>query len=368
MVAEIGGTIQGFEHQIRKFTMSLFLKAWRGEPVDRTPIWVMRQAGRYLPEYQEVRSQTSFLGLCKNPDWAAEVTLQPLRRYGMDAGIIFSDILVPVEAMGMALRFDEGIGPLLPEPLTQSSDVEKLIVPDPVETMGFVQEAIRRVCKAVPETPLIGFAGAPFTLASYMIEGRGSRIFDRAKTFMYEDPKLWRKLCEKLVKTITSHLLMQVESGCRAVQIFDSWAGHLSPDDYLNFALPYTVEIIDQLKSSTDVPVILFAKGVHACYEQLSRCGADVLGVDWTMPLDRARELTGDRVSLQGNLDPMTLLGPAERIEQQAQRVLNEARGARGHIFNLGHGIHKTTPPENLKVLVDVVRREGRNRVPSDLS
>ncbi|MEE2902547.1 MAG: uroporphyrinogen decarboxylase [Myxococcota bacterium] len=339
--------------------MSNFIKACRGEPVDRTPMWVMRQAGRYLPEYQQVRSQTTFLGLCKNPDWAAEVTLQPLRRYGMDAGIIFSDILVPVEAMGMALRFDEGIGPLLPEPITGSSDVEKLIVPDPSDTMGFVGEAIKRVCAAVPETPLIGFAGAPFTLASYMIEGRGSRVFDKAKKFMFEQPELWKQMSEKLVQTITAHLLMQVESGCQAVQIFDSWAGHLSPVDYLNFAFPYTAEIIDQIKSKTDVPVILFAKGVHACYEELSTSGADVLGVDWTMPLDRARELTKNRVSLQGNLDPITLLGPADRIEQQAQRVLKEAKGCRGHIFNLGHGIHKTTPPEHLKVLVDLVRREG---------
>ena len=340
--------------------MSEFLKACRGEAVEHTPMWVMRQAGRYLPEYQEVRSQTTFLGLCKNPDWASEVTLQPLRRYGMDAGIIFSDILVPVEAMGMALRFDDGVGPILPEPLTGAADVDKLCVPDPMDTMGFVSEAIKRVCAAVPETPLIGFAGAPFTLASYMIEGRGSRVFDRAKKFMFEDPQLWKRLSDKLVQTISAHLLMQVESGCQAVQIFDSWAGHLSPDDYLNFALPYTVEIIDRLKSETSVPIILFAKGVHACYDQLSQCGADVLGVDWTMPLDRARELTGNRVTLQGNLDPITLLGPPERIEQQAQRVLNEARGSRGHIFNLGHGIHKTTPPENLKVLVDFIRKEGR--------
>ena len=340
--------------------MSEFLKACRGEAVEHTPMWVMRQAGRYLPEYQEVRSQTTFLGLCKNPDWASEVTLQPLRRYGMDAGIIFSDILVPVEAMGMALRFDDGVGPILPEPLTGAADVDKLCVPDPMDTMGFVSEAIKRVCAAVPETPLIGFAGAPFTLASYMIEGRGSRVFDRAKKFMFEDPQLWKRLSDKLVQTISAHLLMQVESGCQAVQIFDSWAGHLSPDDYLNFALPYTVEIIDRLKSETNVPIILFAKGVHACYDQLSQCGADVLGVDWTMPLDRARELTGNRVTLQGNLDPITLLGPPERIEQQAQRVLNEARGSRGHIFNLGHGIHKTTPPENLKVLVDFIRKEGR--------
>jgi uroporphyrinogen decarboxylase len=345
---------------------STFLQACRGEPVDRTPIWVMRQAGRYLPEYQEVRSQTTFLGLCKTPDLAAEVTLQPLRRYGMDAGIIFSDILIPVEAMGMELHFDDGAGPRLADPLTSPGDIDRLRVPDPVETMGFVMDAVKQVCAAAPETPLIGFVGAPFTLAAYMVEGKGSRTFENAKRFMYEHPRAWRTLLQKITETIALHLRAQVEAGCRAVQIFDSWAGHLSPDDFRSFALPYIVEAVDRVKP-TGVPVIVFAKGAHGCLEELAGSGADVLGLDWTISIEDARARVGNKVSLQGNLDPSVLLGPVERIERQAQRVLNEARGGRGHVFNLGHGILKSTPPEHLAALVEVVRREGVNRVPAEL-
>ena len=367
MVTEIDGTIQPPIDVQNTVAMSRFISACRGEPVDRTPIWLMRQAGRYLPEYQAVRKTTTFLGLCKNPDLAAEVTLQPLRRYGLDAGIIFSDILIPVEAMGMELVFDDGAGPRLPTPIASEADVDKLIVPDPVDSMGFVMDAIRKVCEAVPETPLIGFAGAPFTLAAYMIEGKGSRTYQNAKTFAYEHPRVWRKMLEKITSTVSNHLLAQVEAGAQAVQLFDSWAGHLSPDDYRTFALPYTLEIIDRVKSKTDAPFILFAKGVHACLDELSVSGVDVLGIDWTMPLDRARELTQNRVALQGNLDPSTLLGPIERIERQVQRVLNEAQGCKGHVFNLGHGIMKETKPEAMAALVDVVKREGRNRVPPEL-
>ena len=349
-------------------TESRFIRACRGQTVDTTPVWIMRQAGRYLPEYREVRAKTTFLGLCKDPELASEVTLQPLRRFPLDAGIIFSDILIPVEAMGMELHFDDGAGPRLANPLTSQADVDKLSVPDPVAKMGFVMDAIRAVREAKPETPLIGFAGAPFTLASYMIEGKGSRDFKNAKCFMFRSPRTWRGLLEKVAKTVAAHLLAQVEAGCSAVQIFDSWAGHLSPDDYLTYALPYTVEIIDQLKPK-GVPIILFAKGVHACLPQLSRSGADVLGIDWTTPLDVARERTGNAVSLQGNMDPMALLaGPVQRIERQVQRVLNEARGCRGHIFNLGHGIIKDTDPAHVAALVDVVHREGASRVPPDLA
>jgi uroporphyrinogen decarboxylase len=341
-----------------------FLRACRGEPVDRTPIWVMRQAGRYLPEYREVRSRTTFLGLCKTPELAAEVTVQPVRRFGVDAGIIFSDILVPVEAMGMPLVFDEG--PHLPEPIKGQVDVDKLGVPDPAEKMGFVLDAIRIVRREIPSTPLIGFAGAPFTLASYMIEGGGSRNFEKTKVFMYEHSRTWRTLLSKLARTVILHLRAQVEAGCAAVQIFDSWAGSLSRDDYLSFALPYTIEIIDGMKD-TGVPVIVFAKGVHACWDELSRSGADVLGVDWTSSLDQVASAVAGRVSLQGNLDPLTLFGPIERIERQVQRILNEARAARGHIFNLGHGILPETPVEHMAALVETVRREGRSRVPKDL-
>lgn len=325
----------------------------------------MRQAGRYLPEYREVRGKTTFLGLCKTPELAAEVTIQPVRRFGVDAGIIFSDILIPVEAMGMELVFDEG--PSLPTPLTDAAGVERLKVPDPTETMRFVLDAIRLVREALPETPLIGFAGAPFTLASYMIEGGGSRNFEKTKALMYRDSKLWRSLMTKIARTVAIHLLAQVEAGAEAVQIFDSWAGHLSPDDYLSYALPFTIEVIDQVKAATEAPIILFAKGVHACFRELSRTGASVLGVDWTSPLDRVGAEVEGRVSLQGNLDPVALFGPIPHIERQAQRILNEARGLRGHIFNLGHGILPPTPPDHLKALVDCVHREGVRRVPAEL-
>jgi uroporphyrinogen decarboxylase len=342
-----------------------FLRACRGLPVDCTPIWVMRQAGRYLPEYREVRAKTTFLGLCKTPELAAEVTVQPIRRFGLDAAIIFSDILVPVEAMGMELVFDEG--PSLPQPLKSMADVERLRVPDPTETMRFVMDAIGLVRRELPETPLIGFAGAPFTLASYMIEGGGSKNFEKTKALMYAEPRTWRELSSRIARTIAKHLLAQIEAGAEAVQIFDSWAGQLSRDDYLSYALPYTIEVIDELKSA-GVPIILFAKGVHSCFPELSRSGAHVLGVDWTSTLDRVGAEVEGRVVLQGNLDPVALFGPISHIERQAQRILNEARGLKGHIFNLGHGILPPTKPEHLGALVDCVHREGVTRVPRDLS
>jgi uroporphyrinogen decarboxylase len=343
---------------------SRFLRACRGRPVDRVPIWVMRQAGRYLPEYREVRGRTTFLGLCKTPDLAAEVTVQPVRRFGVDAAIIFSDILIPVEAMGMELVFDEG--PSLPNPLRSGADVDKLGVPDPIDKMQFVMDAIRIVRRELPATPLIGFAGAPFTLASYMVEGGGSRNYERTKVLMYEQPRVWRALGEKLARTIARHLMAQVEAGAAAVQIFDSWAGALSPDDYFTYALPFTLEIIDALRPS-GVPVILFARGVHAAWSALAGSGAQVLGVDWTSPLDQVRAATGGRVALQGNLDPVALLGPLTHIERQVQRVINEGRGG-AHIFNLGHGILPGTPVEHMSALVDAVRRFGVERVPPDLA
>ena len=340
-------------------TEPLFIRACRAEPVERTPIWVMRQAGRYLPEYREVRAKTSFLGLCKTPELAAEVTFQPIRRYGLDAAIIFSDILVPVEAMGVGLDYNPG--PVLDRKVTCEADVDRLKVPDPITDTPFVGEAVRAFVEGMPETPLIGFAGAPFTLAAYMIEGAGSKNYMETKRFLYQQPKVARKLLQKLTDTVSNHLLAQAEAGCRALQIFDSWAGHLSKNDYLDFALPFTVEIVDRVKKA-GVPIIVFAKGAHASLEELSHCGADVLGVDWCTPLDVARQLTGDRVVLQGNLDPCVLLGPKERIEREVQRILSEARGAKGHVFNLGHGILPPTPPENMGALVDAVKRLGVRR------
>ena len=336
------------------------MRTLQGKQVERTPIWVMRQAGRYLPEYQKVRSQTTFLGLCKTPELATEVTLQPIRRFGLDAAIIFSDILIPVEAMGLPLVFDEG--PKLPEPIRSSDDVRKLKVPDPAKTMSFVMQAIQGFRSAMPDVPLLGFAGAPFTLAAYMIEGHGSTNYAMAKKFLYEEPKSARLLLATIAQTVSDHLVAQIEAGAQAVQIFDSWAGHLSRDDYLRFALPFTIEIVEAVKKETGAKVIVFAKGAHASLEDLADCGADALGIDWTMPLDVATRRTSNKVVLQGNLDPCVLLGPKELIEREVQRVFNEARDLKGHIFNLGHGILKWTPPENMQALVEAVKRIGVTR------
>ncbi len=338
---------------------SLFVRACRGETVERTPIWVMRQAGRYLPEYRDVRGKTTFLGLCKTPELAAEVTLQPIRRFGLDAAIIFSDILIPVEAMGVPLDFDPA--PKLGARIESEADIDRLVVPDPVRDMRFVLDAIRGFRSAMPDVPLIGFAGAPFTLMAYLVEGGGSKGYERTKTFAYQHPRWARKLLSKLSETVANHLLAQVEAGCAAVQIFDSWAGHLSPDDYASVGLPFIVEIIDRL-SSKDVPIIVFAKGAHGSLDRLAQSGAHVLGVDWTTPLDLARTLTNNAVVLQGNLDPVALFGPPEHIERQVQRILNEAQGGKGHIFNLGHGILPETPVAHMGALVDAVKRLGVRR------
>lgn len=338
---------------------SLFVRACFSETVDRAPIWVMRQAGRYLPEYREVRSKVSFLELCKTPELAAEVTMQPIRRFGLDAAIIFSDILVPVQAMGLPLDFNPG--PVLSETVRTAEDVRRLKIPDPLTDMPFVGDAVRAFHAGMPEVPLIGFVGAPFTLAAYAIEGGGSKNFAETKKLLYQQPKVARDLLGKLAVTAANHLEAQVDAGCCAVQIFDSWAGQLSRDDYLDFALPYTIEIVERLKAK-GVPVIVFAKGAHACLEELSQIGAHVLGVDWTMPLDVAAERTGNRVALQGNLDPCELLGTPERIERQVQRVLTEAQALKGHVFNLGHGILPMTPPEHMGVLVEAVKRMGKKR------
>ncbi len=344
----------------------LFVRACRGEPVERTPIWVMRQAGRYLPEYRDVRAQTDFLGLCKTPELAAEVTFQPIRRYGLDAAIIFSDILVPVEAMGIPLDYQPG--PVLGKTVQSMSDVDALRIPDPVSDMGFVMDAVRTFVSGMPQTPLIGFAGAPFTLAAYMIEGGGSRHYAETKRFLYDQPKVARALLSKLARTVADHLIAQAEAGCSALQLFDSWAGYLSRDDYLSFALPFTIEIVEVVKAAKpDVPFIVFPKGAAACFPELASIGADVLGVDWLFPLDEVDRRTEGKVVLQGNLDPCVLFGPKENIERQVQRILNEALHIKGHVFNLGHGILPQTDPEHMGALVESVKRLGVRRVPADL-
>ena len=330
------------------------LLAARGKPVDATPVWLMRQAGRYLPEYRAIREKVPFLELCKTPDLAAEVTVQPVRRLGVDAAIIFSDILIPVEAMGLALQLDDA-GPRLPQPVRTEADVSRLAIPDPEDRTGFVAEAIRRTRKALSDSvPVIGFCGAPFTLAAYMVEGGGSRTFLNIKRLLFEQRPVAHALFDKLTRTLIPYLQMQVAAGASLVQIFDSWGGELSPRDFESFSLPYLQRIVSALKSS--VPVILFGTGMSTLLPLMRATGADVLGLDWRIDIAEARRLLGPQVAVQGNLDPAALFLPAADLESSVQDVLQGA-GPIGHIFNLGHGIFPQTPPEAAQALVDAVHR-----------
>ena len=333
------------------------LRAARREPVDVTPVWIMRQAGRYLPEYRAVREKVEFLTLCKTPDLAAEVTVQPVRRLGVDAAIIFSDILIPVEAMGMELELGDK-GPHFPSPLRTAADVDRLAVPDPVERTGFVAEAIRRTRTALHDSvPVIGFAGAPFTLAAYMVEGGGSKSFILIKRLLFEQPKQAHALFEKLTRTLIPYLEMQVDAGARIVQIFDSWGGELSPRDFETFSLPYLQRMASALKAK-GVPVIVFGTAMSTHLPLLGRTGADVLGVDWRIEIDQARALAGPDVALQGNLDPLALFLPRDALEARVGDILRRA-GPVGHIFNLGHGILPPTDPDAATYLVETVHRLG---------
>jgi uroporphyrinogen decarboxylase len=335
------------------------LRAARRQPVDVTPVWLMRQAGRYLPEYRAIRGKVQFLELCKTPDLVAEVTVQPVTRLGVDAAIIFSDILIPVEAMGMELELGDK-GPHFPQPVRTSADVERLAVPDPEEATGFLAEAIRRTRRALSDSvPVIGFAGAPFTLAAYMVEGGGSKSFVLIKRLLFEQPKLAHLLFEKLTGTLIPYLKMQVAAGARLVQIFDSWGGELGPLDYEAFALPYLQRMVAALQA-TGVPVIVFGTSMSTLLPQLVRTGADVIGCDWRIHLDEARARVGPEVALQGNLDPLALFLPAAELEARVQDILRRA-GPVGHIFNLGHGILPPTSPEAAKAMVDAVHRFGQH-------
>lgn len=316
----------------------------------------MRQAGRYLPEYRAVREKVAFLELCKSPDLAAEVTVQPVRRLGVDAAIIFSDILIPVEAMGMALELGDQ-GPHLPAPLRSGADVEKLAVPDPESTMGFVGEAIRRTKKTLGDSvPVIGFCGAPFTLAAYMVEGGGSKSFLHVKRLLFEQPKVAHRLFEKLTDTLVPYLKMQVAAGAKVVQIFDSWGGELSPRDFSTFTLPYVSRMVAELRPL--VPVIYFGTAMSTHLPLMKKTGADVLGLDWRIEIDEARRVLGSEVAVQGNLDPMALFLPRDELETRVEDILRRA-GNVGHIFNLGHGILPPTDPDSAAALVEMVHRLG---------
>ncbi|MBU0730194.1 MAG: uroporphyrinogen decarboxylase [Proteobacteria bacterium] len=338
-----------------------FLKACKGEPVDYTPIWIMRQAGRYLPEYHTVRSKGSFLDLCKTPERAAEVTLQPVDILGVDAAILFSDILVPLEKMGAPLEFHENRGPVFPSPIRDQAAVDKLGIPDPEDDLGYVMETIRILRKELAgRVPLIGFSGAPFTLATYLIEGGSSKNYLNTKIMMYQDPGLYKSLLDKITDCQIVYLKGQAAAGAQALQIFDSWAGVLAPRDYREFAYPYVTRIIAALKEVTDIPLIYFANNGATLLDITKDCGSDVLGFDWRINLDEAVRRVGPKMSIQGNMDPLALFLPDDKLEERIKNVLNQAKGARGHIFNLGHGIVPQTDPAKAKLAVELVHKLSR--------
>ncbi len=340
----------------------LFLRACRREPTERTPIWLMRQAGRYLPSYRALRERYDFLTLCRTPELAAEITLQPVEQLGVDAAILFSDILVIPEAMGLTVRIEDGVGPHIENPVRAASDVARLSVPDPQESLSYVLEAIRLTQERLHRrVPLIGFAGAPWTLLAYMVEGSGTGDFRRARLLLREDPALAHELLGKIAETLVRFLRAQIEAGADAVQLFDTWAGMLDPDSLREFSLAYTSDVIRRLQAlgRDRVPILLFSRGTGAWIEALAETGADVLSVDWTCDLARARRCVGDRVALQGNLDPIVLLGSPPVVVREAHRILARFGVGSGHIFNLGHGVLPETPWENVRLLVDTVKRES---------
>jgi len=329
------------------------LKAARGERTDYTPIWIMRQAGRYSERYRRIREKAgSFMELCRNPKLAAEVTLIPVDEIGVDAAILFSDILVPVEKMGVDVKFVEGKGPVLSKVETLD-DVERLRVPEPERELPYVLETIR-IVKERLDRPLIGFSGAPFTLATYMIEGGGSKNFINTKTLMYREPGAFHALMKKITGTTIAYLTSQVKAGVQAVQVFDSWAGVLAPDDYRVYSLPYVKETIRALRP-LGVPVIYFVNNCGGLLEQARTSGADVIGIDWRVDMGKAIKRLGSNISVQGNLDPCTLFSSEDVLRSKAEDILKKARAARGHVFNLGHGILPQTSPDMAKALVDIV-------------
>ncbi|MCJ7815865.1 MAG: uroporphyrinogen decarboxylase [Xanthomonadales bacterium] len=338
----------------------ILLRALLRQPVDRTPVWIMRQAGRYLPEYRKIRAEAgSFMDLCQTPELACEVTLQPLRRFSLDAAIIFSDILTVPDVMGLKLFFVAGEGPKFENPIRSAEDIKKLPSPDVNESLGYVMDAISLTRRELDgKVPLIGFSGSPWTLATYMVEGGSSRTFSMTKKLIYQEPKMAHELLGKLANTVTDYLNAQIESGAQAVQIFDTWGGALSSKAYQEFSLRYMAQIVSGLKRESEgrrVPVILFSKGCNTQLEALADTGCDALGVDWTISLDEARARVGDRVALQGNLDPSILLADKKVIRQEVNETLNSFGQGNGHVFNLGHGITPEVEPENLTALISAV-------------
>jgi uroporphyrinogen decarboxylase len=336
-----------------------FLRACRGEAVDRTPVWFMRQAGRYMAEYRALRERHSLLEICRLPDLATEVTLQPVRRIDVDAAILFSDLLLPLEPMGLPFDFIKGEGPQIERPIGGPEDIDRLRVFEPRDALGHVLTAIRQIQQELGgAVPLIGFAGAPFTLASYAIEGGHSNNFARTKALMYGHPEAWHRLCEKFATVVSNYLAAQIEAGVDAVQVFDSWVGTLNAADYREFAFPHTQRIFQAI--SGRVPTIHFGTGTATILEELRAAGGDVIGVDWRIPLDEAWDRIGSDRAVQGNLDPTLLLGPTSRMFEQTDDVLRRVVGRTGHIFNLGHGILPSTPVEHVQMLAQYVHSAGR--------
>ncbi|HEC13711.1 MAG TPA: uroporphyrinogen decarboxylase [Acidiferrobacteraceae bacterium] len=339
-----------------------FLRALMRQPVDVTPLWMMRQAGRYLPEYREVRAKAGdFMTLCQTPELACEVTLQPLDRFDLDAAILFSDILTIPDAMGLGLYFSEGEGPKFKRPVRNAEDIAALGIPDPEDDLGYVMDAVRLIRKELNgRVPLIGFAGSPWTLATYVVEGGSSRDFACIKQLMFDRPELMHKLLSVLASSIVSYLNAQIQAGAQAVMIFDTWGGALTPRDYREFSLRYMGEIVDKLKrehNGTKVPVILFTKNGGQWLEAMATSGCDALGIDWTTDLAEARQRVGEQVALQGNMDPSILYASPQRIEQEVDAILSGYGAGSGLVFNLGHGIHQHIEPEKVTILVEAVHR-----------
>ncbi len=337
-----------------------FLRALLRQPVDRTPVWIMRQAGRYLPEYRETRSRAKdFLKLCKTPELACEVTMQPLTRFPLDAAILFSDILTIPDAMGLGLHFTEGEGPRFERPLRNKAQIDNLAIPDPNEELRYVMEAVSLIRRELDgQVPLIGFAGSPWTLATYMVEGGTTKTFSRVKALMFEQPQAMHILLDKLAQAITAYLNAQIAAGAQAVMIFDTWGGILTTRDYLTFSLNYMQKIMQGLTREYEgqrIPVTLFTKEGNEWLKNIAATGCDAVGLDWKLPIGVARERVGDQVALQGNMDPCILYSSPERIREEVATILASFGPGNGHVFNLGHGIHPQIDPENVKAFVEAV-------------
>ena len=339
-----------------------FLRACRLESVDATPVWFMRQAGRYMAEYRAIREKYSLLEICYHPELAAEVTLQPVRALGVDAAILFADILLPTIPLGVGLEFAKGEGPVLQNPVRTMDDVKNLRPVNPESDLGYVMDAIRLLrgtlrpgsAQALSGVPLIGFCGAPFTVASYLVEGGSSREFVKTKTMMYSAPEVWHALMDKLSDVLRDYLVAQIRAGAQAVQVFDSWVGALNPQDYETFVLPYSQKILQAAKKE-NVPVIHFGTNTTTLLPLMKRAGGDVIGLDWRIPLDDGRKILGEDVAVQGNLDPALLFAPLPELKARVRDILKRANGKPGHIFNLGHGILQNTPVDHVKAVVDMV-------------